>query len=147
MIARLILQVTAAYISTVAFSILFHVAAKHYNLCGIIGASGWLCFQLIIPYLSPAEASFFATVVVITLSRYFSIRRRCPVTLYLISGIFPLVPGAGIYWTAYHSITRQGELAVASGLEALQIAVAIVLGIVLITEIPQKFFVLGGGKR
>ena len=138
---EILFQTLAAFIGTLAFSVFFHVQSKHYLLCGGIGAAGWLCYQLLYPVVGVVEACFFATVVIIILSRFFSIRRRCPVTVYLISGIFPLVPGAGIYWTAYYCITQQSNLAISKGLETLQIAVAIVLGIVLVLEIPQKVFV------
>lgn len=136
----LFVQTLSAFIGTVAFSVIFHVAQKHYALCGAIGAAGWCFFQLLFASLGTVEATFFATVVVMTLSRFFSIRQRCPVTVFLIPGIFPLVPGAGIYWTAYFSLSKQADMALGKGLETLQIAVAIVLGIVLISEIPQKLF-------
>lgn len=135
-----ILQIAAAFVGTVAFSLLFHVDKKHFPLCGLIGAGGWLCFLLLRPYLSVAEASFFATVSVMVLSRLFAIRMKCPVTVFLIAGIFPLVPGAGIYWTAYYAITRQAQSALARGLDTIQIAVAIVLGIVFVSEIPPRLF-------
>lgn len=146
-LARLyLLPVLAAFLGTFAFSVLFHVSRKHYLLCGIIGAAGWLVFMMVSPHLGVVEASFVATVSVVLLSRYFAIRNRCPVTLYLISGIFPLVPGAGIYWTAYYSLVDQAELAFSKGSETFQIAVAIVLGIVFISEIPQRFFELGSKR-
>lgn len=134
------IQIAAAFVGTIAFSLLFHVDKKHFPLCGTIGATGWLCFLLLRPYLSVAEASFFATVTVVALSRLFAIRMKCPVTVFLIAGIFPLVPGAGIYWTAYYAITQQAALSIARGLDTIQIAVAIVLGIVFVSEIPVKIF-------
>ena len=67
-------------------------------------------------------------------------RRRCPVTLFLLPGIFPLVPGAGIYWTAYYVVTDQIDLAAQKGFSTLKAAVAIVLGILLIFELPQGVF-------
>lgn len=140
-VLSLLASVVAAFMGTVAFSIIFHVLSKHYLLCGCIGAAGWLAFELAqISPLSIVESCFFATVVVVLLSRFFAIRNRCPVTVYLIPGLFPLVPGAGIYWTAYYSLTQQAPLAIAKGVETLQIGVAIVLGIVLVGELPQKFF-------
>lgn len=54
-------------------------------------------------------------------------------------GIFPLVPGAGIYWTAYYIVTDQMELASRTGFSAVKAAVAIVLGIIFVFEIPQSF--------
>lgn len=147
MIEAYLLPVAAAFLGTVAFSLLFHVSQKHFVLCGCIGAVGWLGFILAKPYLSIAEASFVATVIIVMLSRFFCIRNKCPVTVYLISGIFPLVPGAGIYWTAYYLLTEQTSLALDKGLEAVQVAVAIVLGIVFILEIPQKLFIFSKKAR
>ena len=77
---------------------------------------------------------------VILLSRFVAIWKQCPVTIFLISGIFPLVPGAGIYWTAYYIVTDQLSQAASIGYQALQEAAAIVLGIVFVFEIPQKWF-------
>ena len=59
---------------------------------------------------------------------------------FLIAGIFPLVPGAGIYWTAYYVVTDQLAKASARGFLTLKIAVAIVLGILFVFEFPQKWF-------
>lgn len=72
--------------------------------------------------------------------RFFAVWERCPVTLFLIPGIFPLVPGAGVYWTSYYIVTGQLDQALVTGFQALKMAVAIVLGIVFIFELPQGFF-------
>ena len=69
-----------------------------------------------------------------------AVRARCPVTVFLISGIFPLVPGAGIYWTSYYLVRGDMSQAVSSGFVAVKAAIAIVLGIVFVFEIPNKFF-------
>ena len=74
------------------------------------------------------------------LSRLFAVREKCPVTVFLISGIFPLVPGAGIYWTAYYIVVNELELAGQRGFQTLKIAVAIVLSILLVFELPQGIF-------
>ncbi len=102
--------------------------------------------------LTAPSAALAATIVVIFLSRTFAVRERCPVTIFLISGIFPLVPGAGIYWTAYYIVTDELALAVRTGFLACKVAVAIVLGIVFVFELPQKFFYIccketGGSGR
>lgn len=89
----------------------------------------------------------FASVVVVLFSRLFAVRKRCPVTIFLISGIFPLVPGAGVYWTAYYIVTGEVNLAAETGFTALKVAVAIVLGIVFVFQLPQGIFRLGMKKR
>ena len=69
-----------------------------------------------------------------------------PVTIFLISGIIPLVPGAGIYRAAYYTVTDQLYLAVQTGFDAVKMAVAIVLGIVFVFEIPQTVFQIGNQR-
>lgn len=136
----LLIQVAAAIGGTVAFSLLFGVPTKYYPYCGLIGGAGWLVYSLVIPGSTPPTASLIATIVVILLSRLFAVRERCPVTIFLISGIFPLVPGAGVYWTAYYIVTNELDKAMETGFMALKVAVAIVLGIVFVFELPQRIF-------
>ena len=136
----MISQVFAAMMGTIAFSLLFGVPRKYYIWCGLIGGAGWAVYVLASGYVSGAGASFAATVVVIFLSRAAAVVNRCPATIFLISGIFPLVPGAGIYWTVYYLVTEQLGLAVYTGYGAVKAAVAIVLGIVFVFELPQGVF-------
>lgn len=135
-------QTIAACIGTVAFSLLFGIPKQFYPYCGVIGAAGWLVYSLLDTYtfFSAAEATFAATMVVILLSRMTAVRAKCPVTVFLISGIFPLVPGGGIYWTAYYLVTDQTSLAVSYGFSAIKAAIAIVLGIVAVFEFPGRWF-------
>ena len=57
-----------------------------------------------------------------------------------LTGIFPLVPGAGIYYTAYYFIQNENTLALAKGISTFKIAVALAIGIslVLCVPIPKK---------
>ena len=68
------------------------------------------------------------------------VQLRCPVTIFLISGIFPLVPGLGIYQTAYALV--EGDLAGASltGFETVKLAAAMVLAILVGFEVPAGWF-------
>lgn len=145
----ILVQVLAAALGTVAFSLLFGVPSKYYGHCAAIGSAGWLLYVLLTSQagFSPTEATFFATVLVILLSRFAAVREKCPVTVFLISGIFPLVPGAGIYWTAYYLVTGQTSLAVSSGFAAVKVAIAIVLGIVAVFELPHRMFHIGQNKQ
>ena len=130
---HLLIQTCAAAMATIGFSLLFGVPARYYPSCALIGGVSWL-------------ATFAATVIVILMSRWFAVRKRCPVTIFLISGIIPLVPGAGIYRAAYYTVTDQLYLAVQTGFDAVKMAVAIVLGIVFVFEIPQTVFQIGNHK-
>ena len=134
-------QVVAAFLGTVTFALMCGVPWKYRLCCGICGGAGWWLYVLLERMgFTASETTFFATVLVIVLSRYFAVLGRCPATVFVISGIIPLVPGAGIYWMAYYLVMDQQELALAHGFAAVKTAVAIVLGIVVVFELPQRLF-------
>ena len=65
---------------------------------------------------------------------------KTPVTIFLLAGIFPLVPGAGIYYTAYYFIQGNNALALANGISTFKIAVALAIGIALVLGLPLPRF-------
>lgn len=145
-----IIQCAVAFVATCAFAVLFHVPHAQYFYCGVTGAAGWACYLVVMAlYPSQAVASFFASVVLTMMARVFAARRCCPSTLFLICGVFPLVPGAGIYYTAYYFIFGNAALAAENGSTALKMAVGIALGIVLVLALPGRRFVqfASRGKR
>lgn len=140
-------QVIAAVTGTVGFSVLYSVPRAYYPYCGFIGGAGWFLYCLLVPNCSPPEATLLAAILVVLLSRLFAVKERCPVTIFLISGMFPLVPGGGIYWTAYYIVTGEMELAAEKGFTAVKVAVAIVLAIVFVFQLPQKLFQVRWGQK
>ena len=144
--AQTAVSTLAAAGGTVAFALLFGVPGRFYPCCGMIGGAGWLLYSLLEGRFSAAAATFFAAVLVMLLSRFFAVREKCPVTVFLISGIIPLVPGAGIYWAAYYMVTDQLAEAADAGFAAVKAVAAIVLGIVCIFELPQGLFSVGKSR-
>ena len=136
--AKIWWQLAAAFFGTAAFSILFGTPRKHYLYCGLAGAMGWLVYLSAFRLgCSPAEATVFGAMAVLIVSRIFAVIRRCPVTVYLICGIFPLVPGGGLFWTSYYLVAGQTHLALSSGFLSIKITVAIAFGIVIVEEIMR----------
>ena len=146
-------QTAVAFVSTIAFAIIFHTPRREYLCCGTTGGMGWLVY-LICMHLGTGVvvASFFATVALAWVSRIFAFWRKAPVTVFLITGIFPLLPGAGIYYTGYHFFMSDNSPALDKGLETIKIAIAIALGIGIVLSLPAFFFTLRrkgakGGSR
>lgn len=136
----MIQNIICSFLGTIAFSLLYNVHSKYYVYCGLTGMSGWLVYCLLEPYMSPVLATFIGTIVVVLMSRILAVWRRCPITVFLISGIFPLIPGTSVYYTAYYFVMNDLNMAVDKGIMALKLAFAIVLGIVFIVPIPREFF-------
>ena len=133
-------EVFFAGLGTIAFSLLFHVPTRYYPRCGFTGAAGWLVFLALKGALGTLTATFAATLAVVLISRFSSVQLRCPVTIFLISGIFPLVPGLGIYQTAYALVEEDLTGAGLTGFETAKLAAAMVLAILVGFEVPAGRF-------
>ena len=142
-----VLNLLLASTGSLAFAILYNVPRKFYLCAAFTGMAGWFCYYLIVPFTDTAVASFFGAVGVVLVSRIFAVWKKCPITVFLISGIFPLVPGAGVYYTMYYLVSNELTLAAIKGLESLKIAFGIVLGIVFIVTIPKKWFFIQNWQK
>lgn len=135
-------QTLAAFIGTFAFAILFGVPRQQYASCGIIGAIGWAAFLIMTRagIAGTMVSITFSTVLICLMSRMVAVWDKCPSTVYLLCGIFPLVPGAGIFWFTYYLVAEKFRLSMTTGFNAGMAAIAIVLGIILAMEFPQRWF-------
>lgn len=137
-----LLQALAAFVGTVAFACLYGVDRIQYVSMGIIGALGWMAYLLLARQAgaSAPVAALFAAMLVCLMARVVAVPARCPAQLFLICGLFTLVPGAGIFWSTYHLTAGDIDMARSFGFTAVKVAVAIVLGIVFAMELPQRLF-------
>lgn len=142
-IGELMVQFILAGVGTLGFAVLFACPRKSLPFCALVGAVGWVVYELLIMLgLDSAAAALLAVMPLTLLARLFAISRKTPVTVFLLSGIFALVPGAGIYYTAYYFIQNNNALALSTGINTFKIAVALAVGISLVLSIP-----LPGWKR
>ena len=140
--ASLLIQAFAAFTGTAAFALLFGIDREHYVPAGVIGAIGWVIYLILVRNCgaTPTLATLVAATLVCILSRIAAIPFRIPAQGFLLCGIFPLVPGAGIFWFTYYLTDARFDLSMQSGWLASKIAIAIVLGIILAMELPQRLF-------
>lgn len=135
------IQFLVCMVATLSFALLFSAPKSELFLCGITGAIGWVVYLLCLQAdTGKPIANLIATLALTVIARVIAAIRKNPVTVYLISGIFPLVPGAGIYYTSYHFIMNEMDLCSSAGMETVKVAGAIVLGIVFGSALPQTWF-------
>ncbi len=134
-------QIIMSILATLAFVILFNAPKKEFVFCAFNGCLGWMSYQLFLGYgAGVVMASLWATLILTLAARVLSALRRTPVTIFLIPGIFTLVPGAGIYYASYYLIMNDLAQFTAKGIETFKIAGAMVLGIVFGLALPQSWF-------
>ncbi len=136
-LGELCAQFLFAGVGTLSFAILFACPTRSLPFCTLVGAVGWFVYELLVMFgADSATASLLAAIPLSLLARIFSITIKMPVTIFLLSGIFPLVPGAGIYYTAYYFIQGDNTLALSNGINTFKVAVALAIGITLVLSLP-----------
>ena len=143
-----LIQAFAAFVGTVGFAVLYGVPRSEYIHVGVCSMVGWMAYLLMLRIVGATviESSFVATVVVVLVSRFMAVDRKCPVIVFQICGVIPLIPGAGIFWTVYYIVNKELSMAVTTGFTALGVAVAIVLGIIFMTSLPGRMFKIAQKK-
>jgi uncharacterized membrane protein YjjB (DUF3815 family) len=126
----ILIQVIGTFVAVVSVAITFGVPRRFLSYSGIVGAVGWLVYLLLIKvHWSSVASMFVAALVVSLISHSFARLMKTPVTLFLIAGILPLVPGVGMYRIVYSLITNNNSMAGYYFSETMQIAGMIALAI------------------
>jgi uncharacterized membrane protein YjjB (DUF3815 family) len=137
MIKNIFLQFIYAFVATLSFSIIFNVKKNHLVVCGFVGSIGWGVYWSLVAFgYSEVFGTFIATVGIATLSYFLAKKRRAPVTVFLIAGIIPLVPGVALYRTMYHLLLMDYDVALGYALLAIQLAGVIAGGIIVSALLP-----------
>ena len=133
----MIIQILGAFATIYFFSIMLESPKKYLVWAGIVGAIGWgsyLFFDEIMD-LGPVMSSFLSVIIIAAVSHISARVYKAPVTLFLIAGILPTVPGAGMYRIVNSLTTHSFTMAVQYFVETLEIAGAISLAIVIVDSV------------
>ena len=126
------IQFIAGFVVSIAFAILFNAPKRSLFTCGLIGAIGWLV-QVVANLLltDVVVSSFLGAVCVGILSTNASRFLKLPATIFIYTGMVPLVPGYGMYNTMQNIVTKNYSVASQVGIETILQAGAIAMGILL----------------
>ncbi|WP_124066043.1 threonine/serine exporter family protein [Clostridium sp. E02] len=126
----MILQTIGAFLAVISFSLILELPKKHLLLAGGIGAVGWLSYLLVVAAVGSVTTAAFISSLFVALSSHLSARIfKVPVTVFLVAGILPSVPGASIYRCVSYMIQNNTDLSSHYLVETLQISGAIAMAI------------------
>lgn len=135
------LQVLAAAAGTLGFSILFNSRPQRLLLGALGGGLTWFIYLLLARYIPQdficvAAAAAFGAVYAEIMARVC----KAPATVFTILAEIALIPGGSLYLTMHHLVGGRQTQALQYGMHTLMMALAIALGIVLITAFTTSFF-------
>ena len=123
-----------SFSTTVAFAVLLQAPRKTLPISGIIGAVGWVVFLYVRKEMGASSfyANICATLILSLLSELAARFFKQPATVFVIPGIFPIVPGLAMYNGMTRIIEKQYDLGMSLLLQAGMDASAIALGIMFV---------------
>ena len=126
---ELALPVFIAFFACFGFGIIFNIRDKNLIYASLCGAVGWMVYLVVSHYYTDILACFFGGFAVSLYAEILARRRRTPSTCFLIVGLLPLVPGAGVYYTMKYFVQGQYSEFAERGINSLACAGAIALGV------------------
>lgn len=140
-----IIQIIAAFFSSVAFALLYNIKGKKVVYAGLAGMLGWALYILIGMIHPNQMIQYFGSAVFVTFfSEHYARYFKTPSTVFLSPGIIPFVPGAGLYHTMTFALNGQFEMFTEKGLETITIAGSIAAGVMAASSINR---ITRGAKR
>ena len=125
-----------AGIGMTAFAILFRVAKQHFIDCTILGFISWFLFLTLSSLQSNVMLSIFISGFIIAIaSRILAVKRKCPAIVFLMTSLFPLLPGLSFYRSIYYMLMGQETIAISFAKESFLIAFTIAISIVIVKHI------------
>lgn len=130
---NLISGTIGCFVAIACFAVIMECPRKYIALAGVTGAVGGGVYLLSVECgLGVVMASFLSAFAITLLSHVFARVFRAPVTIFLIPGILPTVPGAGMYRIVYYMMAGERETCSYYFVQTLEIAGMIALAIFLV---------------
>jgi len=132
------MQSISGAVGCVGFAILFNIHGKGVYLSSLGGLFTWMVYLLVVQFGGTViAANFWASLFAGFFAEIMARIRKKPAIAYLVVAIFPLLPGAGVYYTMNYAVRRQMDLFTATGLRTAAIAGIMAVGILLASTLVR----------
>ena len=136
----MIVKVFGAFLAIFCFAIMLETPKKYIVYAGVVGAIGWFVY-LFAGGMGAGDvlATFLSALTIAFVSHVFARIFKTPVTGFLIAGILPTVPGAGMYHIGYYLFQSNMEMTGYYISNTLQLAGVIAAAIFIVDAVFRVF--------
>ena len=122
------------FIGCVGFSVYYNIHGPGILVCAVGGVLTWSTYLLAQELgVGLIYANFIGGLVASIYAEAMARIRHFPAISYLVVSLFPLLPGAGIYYTMAYAVQNEMTRFAAKGYQTAAIAAALALGILLVS--------------
>ena len=124
----------AGFVGSLGFCILLNLHGPGMFLCIAGSILSWLAYRLFGFFgMSDLTAFLLSAATISVYAEIMARIRKCPATSYLLVALFPLVPGADIYYTMDYAVRGNTDAFLQHGLHTGAIAGTLAVGILLVS--------------
>lgn len=117
-------------------SLYFNTRYSHALISGILGLMSCILYLVIREFFGSEPLGFFlGTVAVAVASEILAVFLKNPATVFLLSGLLPLVPGAGLFYTFRAAVQKDLHETLQAGYQTIMASAAIALGVAVVSSI------------
>ena len=131
-----VIQIFASFAGSLGFALLYNLRGKKLWTAGVSGMISWAAYLFVWNQMPSGFAANLAAAAVATIyAETMAIILKTPVTVFLITGIIPLVPGGNLYYTMNYVIAKEWHLFSLYGQKTMLTAIAIAAGIMVASSL------------
>lgn len=122
------------FVGCMGFCIYYNIHGPGMLVCSIGGILTWSAYLLALELgIGVVWANLLGGIVASVYAEIMARLRHFPAISYLVVALFPLLPGAGVYYTMAYAVQAEMTAMAAKGFETAAIAGALALGILLVS--------------
>lgn len=130
----LLASLLPCFIGCIGFCIIFNIHGRGGLLCALGGVLTWLVYSLTVRFGgSDLIGYFWGTLFAAAYSETMARIRKYPAISYLVVSIFPLIPGAGVYYTMLYAVEGDMDMFASQGMHTAAIAGIMAVAILLVS--------------
>ena len=138
----LLVECIACFIGCYGFTFLFNIHGPGGLFCAAGGVLTWITYRLIRNLTGDdILAYFWATVIAALYAEIMARIRKFPAISYLVISAFPLIPGAGVYYTMNYAVQKDMTNFANQGIHTVAIAGVMAVGILLSSTLVRMITV------
>lgn len=135
----ILIEAVSAFFACLFFAIIYNTPKKELVYCGLAGSIGYTIYFIMDRYTDLSLfGAFMGSIVICIMAKYYSVAHSMPKLLYVLPAVYPIVPGAGIYYAMHDIMINDFAAAMNEGILALKVVGTVVLAMIII--LPDQFF-------
>ena len=133
------MQLAACTLGCTGFALWFNVKGKKVAFCGLGALLTWAVYLISLRCGSNAfAATLFASITCGFYAQLMARFNKAPATIFMTVSVFPLIPGAALYYMMYGFVLQDLALGLGKGAELLLACFGIVLGF-MVVEVASRY--------